>query len=158
VCCIGATNLGLCYVFALYCAKALAEHDRQHPGGGDLPAFNCTACAIGFRGSEDLGGGLKAIFSLDFQHDATWRNDRKVTQSKQDGFIFTPNGIITAPAVTNVQDSVDSITDRDQRLDLAGNLGQVCVGTIATVCKLHGAMLVLLQDCTAGSCYENCLL
>jgi len=29
----------------------------------------CTTCSIGFKGSEDLGNGLKAIFKLDFQFD-----------------------------------------------------------------------------------------
>jgi len=31
--------------------------------------FKCTTCSIGFKGSEDLGNGLKAIFKLDFQYD-----------------------------------------------------------------------------------------
>jgi predicted porin len=31
--------------------------------------FRCTTCSIGFKGSEDLGNGLKAIFYLDFQYD-----------------------------------------------------------------------------------------
>ena len=31
--------------------------------------FVCTTCSIGFKGSEDLGNGLKAIFKLDFQFD-----------------------------------------------------------------------------------------
>ena len=31
--------------------------------------FVCTTCSIGFKGSEDLGNGLKAIFFLDFQYD-----------------------------------------------------------------------------------------
>jgi len=31
--------------------------------------FVCTTCSIGFKGSEDLGNGLKAIFYLDFQYD-----------------------------------------------------------------------------------------
>jgi predicted porin len=31
--------------------------------------FKCTTCSIGFKGSEDLGNGLKVIFYLDFQYD-----------------------------------------------------------------------------------------
>jgi predicted porin len=31
--------------------------------------FVCTTCSIGFKGSEDLGNGLKVIFKLDFQYD-----------------------------------------------------------------------------------------
>ena len=80
-------------------------------GGSDDINMNCTTCSIGFKGSEDLGNGLKAIFKLDFQYDTINRNS---------------NG---------------SITDRDQWLGLAGNFGQVRVGTISTSYKSHGAML-----------------
>jgi predicted porin len=31
--------------------------------------FVCTTCSIGFKGSEDLGNGLKALFFLDWQYD-----------------------------------------------------------------------------------------
>ena len=103
--------------------------------------FVCTTCSIGFKGSEDLGNGLKAIFSIDFQYNMNARNNGKVSQSKQNGFVTTPNGSVTAPVVTNVSGSGDSITDRDQWLGLAGNFGQVRVGTISTSYKSHGALL-----------------
>ncbi len=64
-------------------------------GGTDDINFECTTCSIGFKGSEDLGNGLKAIFYLDFQYDAFNRN------------------------------SGGSITDRDQWLGLADSWGQV---------------------------------
>ena len=31
----------------------------------------CTTCSFGFKGSEDLGNGLKAIFKIDFQYETT---------------------------------------------------------------------------------------
>jgi predicted porin len=99
-------------------------------GGSDDQNFECTTCSIGFKGSEDLGNGLKAIFSLDFQYDTTERNDGKVSVDRG------PGG-----TVTNVSGRTDSLTDRDQWLGLAGNFGQVRVGTISTVYKSHGAML-----------------
>jgi predicted porin len=34
----------------------------------------CTTCSFGFKGSEDLGNGLKAIFLIDFEYDTTERN------------------------------------------------------------------------------------
>jgi predicted porin len=80
-------------------------------GGSDDVNFNCTTCSVGFKGKEDLGNGLAAIFKLDFQYDTINRNS---------------NG---------------SITDRDQWLGLAGNFGQVRIGTISTHYKSHGAML-----------------
>lgn len=80
-------------------------------GGSDDVNMHCTTCSIGFKGSEDLGNGLKAIFSLDFQYD-------------------------TANRVSD-----GSITDRDQWLGLAGGFGSVKAGTISTIYKSHGAMI-----------------
>jgi len=71
----------------------------------------CTTCSFGFKGSEDLGNGLKAIFKIDFQYDST-------TVSKG-----------------------NALTDRDQWLGLAGNFGQLRFGTISTLYKSHGAMI-----------------
>ena len=71
----------------------------------------CTTCSFGFKGSEDLGNGLKAIFKIDFQFDMTERN------------------------------SGGAITDRDQWLGLGSNFGKLRFGTISTVYKSHGAML-----------------
>jgi predicted porin len=79
--------------------------------GDEDTRFVCTTCSIGFKGSEDLGNGLKAIFKLDFQFDMNERNG---------------NG---------------SITDRDQWLGMSGNFGSVKVGTISTTYKSTGAML-----------------
>jgi predicted porin len=126
--------------------------------------LNCNTCSLGFKGSEDLGNGLKAIFKVDFQFDMTERNG-KFSQSKgkhkalvdataattggttTSGGAFNPgdvtdvnfkNGVFTA--VTDTKDT-DSITDRDQWLGLAGNFGQFRFGTISTVYKSHGAMI-----------------
>ncbi|HAJ92155.1 MAG TPA: hypothetical protein DCO71_06000, partial [Gammaproteobacteria bacterium] len=41
--------------------------------------MNCNTCSIGFKGSEDLGNGLRAIFKIDFQYDTTERNNGKVS-------------------------------------------------------------------------------
>ncbi|NNJ93569.1 MAG: porin [Halobacteria archaeon] len=80
-------------------------------GGSDDTVFSCTTCSVGFKGSEDLGNGLKAIFKIDFQYDAVNRN------------------------------SSGSITDRDQWVGLGGGFGKVRIGTISTVYKSHGAMI-----------------
>jgi len=114
-------------------------------GGTDDQTLNCTTCSIGFKGSEDLGNGLKAIFKLDFQYDITQRNTGKAKAKKKGGFVTTPTGAggvatTTGTVVTSVKDT-SSITDRDQWLGLAGNFGQVRVGTISTVYKSHGAMI-----------------
>ena len=121
-------------------------------GGSREQNLNCTTCSLGFKGSEDLGNGLKAIFKVDFQFDMTERNTGAAKSSSVRG---TKNWIVTPTTptgtsltktktnlniVTDVSDT-SSITDRDQWLGLAGNFGQVRFGTISTVYKSHGAML-----------------
>ena len=111
----------------------------------------CNTCSIGFKGSEDLGNGLKAIFKIDFQYDITERNTGKASASRpMTTKTITIGGvstIVTVPStvggiapVTNVNDT-SSITDRDQWLGLAGNFGQIRFGTISTVYKSHGSMI-----------------
>jgi predicted porin len=85
--------------------------------GLDDTNLNCTTCSVGFKGSEDLGNGLKAIFKLDFQFDAF-----NVNEGGPKG-----NG--------------GAITDRDQWVGLAGGFGQIRAGSISTVYKSHGAMI-----------------
>jgi predicted porin len=139
-------------------------------GGFDAQNLNCNTCSIGFKGSEDLGNGLKAIFKIDFQYDTTERNNGKVRSrkdshsavvavgSQKDLFLTELAELETAvtnvttkrgsfEAVTDVGNagsnggSNSSIIDRDQWLGLAGNFGQVRFGTISTIYKSHGAML-----------------
>jgi predicted porin len=132
-------------------------------GGFDATNMNCNTCSIGFKGSEDLGNGLKAIFKIDFQYDTTERNNGKIKQSKKshsavtevltDSELVEGVGVDPVLAVTKVVDversftavtnvsSTDSIIDRDQWLGLSGNFGQVRFGTISTLYKSHGAVL-----------------
>jgi predicted porin len=101
-------------------------------GGHDDQNLHCTTCSIGFKGSEDLGNGLKAIFSIDFQYNTTERNSRSTSN----------DGLGGAQDDTNGNEPVaDAITDRDQWLGLSSNFGQVRIGTISTVYKSHGAMI-----------------
>jgi predicted porin len=44
-------------------------------GGSDTTNLNCTTCSFGFKGSEDLGNGLKALFKIDFEYDTTEREE-----------------------------------------------------------------------------------
>jgi predicted porin len=84
--------------------------------------FVCTTCSIGFKGSEDLGNGLKVIFKLDFQYDTTVRNDGDGSSGDGDN-------------------DNSGLLDRDQWLGMAGGFGKVRVGTISTVYKSHGAKI-----------------
>ena len=91
--------------------------------------FVCTTCSIGFKGEEELGNGLKAIFKIDFQYDI---NNRNTGAASSD--------VSTGGQLTGVSDS-SSIKDRDQWVGLAGNFGQVIFGTMSTTYKSHGALL-----------------
>ena len=84
---------------------------NKNLSGDTLNNLTCTTCSFGFKGSEDLGNGLSAIFKIDFQYDTTERN------------------------------SGGSLTDRDQWVGLGSNFGKLRIGTISTVYKSHGAML-----------------
>ena len=114
-------------------------------GGSDTSNLNCTTCSFGFKGSEDLGNGLKAIFKLDFQYDTTERN--RVTGGNNANVVTTTTttggavNVNTVAQATNVSKGSSSLTDRDQWLGLGGVFGQLRVGTISTLYKSHGAML-----------------
>jgi predicted porin len=137
--------------------QSVVNWDNYQGNGGNDTNFICTTCSIGFKGSEDLGNGLKAIFSIDFQYDMDNRNTGKASAKSSSTTVAmlttvapSPTAIPTANGsyivnktvgrVTSVNDT-SSITDRDQWLGLAGNFGQVRVGTISTTYKSHGAML-----------------
>ena len=51
----------------------VASKDKNR-SGDNLNNLTCTTCSFGFKGSEDLGNGLAAIFKIDFQYDTTERN------------------------------------------------------------------------------------
>jgi predicted porin len=85
--------------------------------------FVCTTCSVGFKGSEDLGNGLKAIFKLDFQYDINVRNDGDGSGADGDN-------------------NNSGLLDRDQWVGLKGsNWGQVRIGTISTPYKSTGAKI-----------------
>jgi len=109
-------------------------------GGLDADNINCTTCSFGFKGSEDLGNGLKAIFKLDFQYDTTERNRVRGGRTVAVTGATTGGGAVTGTA-SGVSTGSGSLTDRDQWLGLGGGFGKVRVGTISTVYKSHGALL-----------------
>ncbi len=101
-------------------------------GNNDDINLHCTTCSIGFKGSEDLGNGLKAIFSIDFQYNTTERNSRSTNNGTYGG---------AQDDTLGNEGVADAITDRDQWLGLSGGFGKVRVGTISTGYKSHGAMI-----------------
>lgn len=81
-------------------------------GGRDDINMNSNTSALGVKGSEDLGNGLKAIFQMEFQTDVS--------------------GTTSAQGLNG---------GRDQWIGLQGDFGKVRLGTISTSYKSHGAMV-----------------
>ncbi|MBZ0070933.1 MAG: porin [Gammaproteobacteria bacterium] len=79
---------------------------------GDDINMNSNQSAIGVKGSEDLGNGLKAIFLLEYQID--------------------PSGSDSAAS---------GFGGRDQWVGLQGGFGKVRFGTMSTTYKSSGAMI-----------------
>jgi predicted porin len=104
-------------------------------GVGHDITLQCTTCSVGFKGSEDLGNGLKAIFSIDFQYDI---NNRHTVSSNTYTYTTESGRMLT---YTYGSSGSSAITDRDQWVGLAGGFGQVRIGTISTLYKSHGAMI-----------------
>jgi len=98
---------------------SMNNDDADAPGFEEDDDFtmDCNTCSVGFKGSEDLGNGLAAIFKLDFQFDMDERNARGASNDS------------------------GAITDRDQWLGLKGGFGQVRFATISTGYNSHGAAI-----------------
>jgi predicted porin len=109
--------------------------------------LHCTTCSIGFKGSEDLGNGLKAIFKIDFQYNTTERGGESDSGNSEDtirdefGSASVGGSAFEQDAPYNSENDNDAITDRDQWIGLAGGFGKIRIGTISTGYKSHGAMI-----------------
>jgi len=65
-------------------------HDGTHTNyypfvahGSNNTQLVCTTCSIGFKGDEDLGNGLKALFFLDWQYDINGNDSGGLTGRDQ---------------------------------------------------------------------------
>jgi len=85
-------------------------------GAGDDINMNSNFSALGVKGSEDLGNGLKAIFMAEFQYDSA-------------GLGNTPG---TSAGLTG---------SRDQWIGLQGGFGKLRFGGMSTPYKATGAMI-----------------
>ena len=92
-------------------------------GNGYIPGVN-RASRLGFKGSEDLGNGLKAIYQVEF-------------------------GINLNDTNNNVLTNNDSITYRNTFVGLAGNWGTFLMGRHDTPMKISTGKLDLFADTMA---------
>ena len=92
-------------------------------GNGYIPGVN-RASRLGFKGSEDLGNGLKAIYQVEF-------------------------GINLNDTNNNVLSNSDSFTYRNTFVGLAGNWGTFLMGRHDTPMKISTGKLDLFSDTMA---------
>ncbi|RDH83050.1 MAG: hypothetical protein DIZ80_12375 [endosymbiont of Galathealinum brachiosum] len=85
--------------------------DDGSVGAADGLQMNSRTSSIGVKGKEDLGGGMTALFKVEFQVDI---DDR------------------------NTGDAKASLTDRDQWVGLKGAMGTVKFGTMSSNYKQMG--------------------
>lgn len=95
--------------------------------------MSSNTSAFGIKGKEDLGGGMKALFKLEFQVDPTERcNSTSATATDS----------ATDPGVVNYSElgssGCNAITDRDQWVGLKAGFGTVKFGTMSNNYKQMG--------------------
>ncbi len=90
------------------------------PENGDLSLVSTTS-AIGLKGSEDLGDGMKAIYKVELQVDIADRGS--------DGSVSLNDG------------KPNQILDRDQFVGLKGGMGTVKIGTMSNNWKQMGSKI-----------------
>ncbi len=87
------------------------------PARNDNISMSSNTSSIGVKGKEDLGGGMSAIFKLEWQVDPSERN--RVSNGSGSG----------------------ALTDRDQWVGLKGAMGTVKLGTMSNNYKMMGGKI-----------------
>ena len=98
---------------------AFASSKDKNRSGDSLNNLECTTCSFGFKGSEDLGNGLSAIFKIDFQYDTTERN-RGLTDRDQWIGLGSNFGKLRIGTISTVYKSHGAMLDPIYRTYLQG--------------------------------------
>jgi predicted porin len=110
------------------------------------------ASRIGFKGTEDLANGLKAIWKMEFQVDIADRGGSCAAQVPADvasGLNTLGSPTLNQGAVNGICDSGQLITARNAYVGLAGGWGTFLVGRHDTPFKLSTGKLELFADTLA---------
>jgi len=94
--------------------------------GGDLDLASNTS-AIGVKGSEDLGDGMKAIYKVEFQLDAA-----------DGGFSGGSGGSLDSSGDVRSTSTGNALTQRDVFVGLKGGMGTIKFGTMSSNYKQKG--------------------
>jgi predicted porin len=109
------------------------DHLNSATANTDKWSVNDQTSRIGFKGSEDLGGGLKAIWQIEQQINAT---NGPLDNALNSATVKTAGG----SAVTGVNDGAFGNAGlRNTFVGLAGGFGTVIVGRHDTPYKLGGS-------------------
>ena len=87
--------------------------------------MSSNTSSIGVKGKEDLGGGMTALFKLEWQVDVTERNNASGTANLVDGKVKTKAALV----------------DRDQWVGLKSGMGTVKFGTMSSNYKQMGGKI-----------------
>ena len=79
--------------------------------GSNNTQLACTTCSIGFKGSEDLGNGLKALFFLDWQYDINGNDNGGLTGRDQWLGLGGNFGTLKAGTMSTVYKSYGAMID-----------------------------------------------
>ena len=88
--------------------------------------MSSNTSSVGVKGKEDLGGGMTALYKVEFQVDPTERNG-------------TASNIDDADTGASSKNSTAALTDRDQWVGLKGAMGTVKFGTMSNNYKQTGS-------------------
>lgn len=118
---------------------SIDDNDRDLPT--DEIKMNSRTSAIGVKGSEDLGDGMKALYKVEFQIDPSDRCNSPtpsidINDAVADG--GNGDGAVDVAEVDASISGCDAITDRDQWVGLKGGMGTVKFGTMSSNYKQMG--------------------
>jgi predicted porin len=104
---------------------------------GDNTTISDQTSRIGFKGAEDLGGGLKAIWQIEQQLAAAGAPTDAITRNAVTAVTTTGSG--TGTAVINRDSAFGGQGLRNTFVGIAGDFGTVIVGRHDTPYKLGGS-------------------
>ncbi len=103
---------------------------------GDYVAVKSQTSRFGAKGTEDLGGGLSAIWQLDWEVDSADNSNNGATIAETDTNVYTVDGVTLTNNTLNVGNNIKS---RNQFVGIKGAFGTVLAGRHDTPYKLAGS-------------------
>jgi predicted porin len=125
------------------------DSDNDGIDGWDVAS---RATRLGFKGTEDLSNGLKAIWKMEFQVDIADAGSTAVNS----GLLGSPTVAQGSSSGSKVNQQDDLVSARNMYIGLAGGFGTFLVGRHDTPYKMSTGSLDLFSDTLAD--YNSTLL